>query len=262
MKPQPPIGDPPYPERVEIRHDTCSETMMSQTCDIIETTGDHDRKFFSAIRYRTFAGPHTLRFEARFEPVSPHNPTAPEQGMGIKNRIDLTLDVERNVASLGPKGNIIIDMPYRNRGIGRYMLSRVLTWLQVKAPSASINPGWLSPVDGGSNHIGRDRFYRSQGFRIHESEHTPESGTFWIENASLLTPSYNDNKVTVMDPRSIAVTLAANALQIENISFESAHRLKTIHAQRTLISRYQRIAIWLVWSLILIGVVFYLLRHR
>lgn len=122
----------------------------------------------------------------------------------VRDSIQITVDVSRGVAKLGPKGNIV--MRSQGKGLGRYLLATVTAWAKERYPNCEVAKGDLSPVDARreDNKDRRDAFYRNAGFNIQYDSPDEESGYFWSEKIDQLSSEWNREKVEVLTAERLA----------------------------------------------------------
>lgn len=110
------------------------------------------------------------------------------------NSIHIAVDNSENISMIGPRGQIKALPP--GIGLGKYLLSSVVDWVQREKPGISIIKGKLSSVNGKEDNFQRrQNFYESQSLSI-EYYNDKGDGYFWSDNITDLTPSYNEEKIT------------------------------------------------------------------
>ncbi|GEM_PF-6651294 len=110
------------------------------------------------------------------------------------NSVQVVVDHVIKQAKLGPTGNILVAGDLRGQGLGRFLLSEVIVWLQYHYPTYGIAKGKLGPGDADKENIERrDHFYRSPGFIVVYADGDRCSGHFFAEKISELTPYHPVN---------------------------------------------------------------------
>lgn len=106
---------------------------------------------------------------------------------GLDNVIQVTVHKTLGVARFGPKGNIGMTLP--GIGLGSYLMSRAIEWLQAHFPEAKIAPGRLAPLQGQDEKERgrRNRFYESHKFDVVYTDDEQKGGSFAKDHAKLLT---------------------------------------------------------------------------
>lgn len=109
------------------------------------------------------------------------------------NKISVYIDNDRRECKLAPVGNIIMNP--KGAGLGRYLLSYIVTFLKKEKPEYRFVKGLLGAGDAASasNRARRHRFYEGAGFAIHY-KHERISGVFFAENVSKLKDYYDADK--------------------------------------------------------------------
>lgn len=81
----------------------------------------------------------------------------------LTNTVQVTVDVAKGTAQIGPTSVILMDHP--GRGLGSHLMSLVVAWLMERHPEARVLRGKLSAAQADDeNRERRNRFYESHGF--------------------------------------------------------------------------------------------------
>jgi GNAT superfamily N-acetyltransferase len=83
----------------------------------------------------------------------------------LSNTMEVTVDRKERVAKFGPTGNIVVEGRLRSRGLGSYLMAKVILWATQNYPDFKVDPGDIQPIAGGTLES-CVAFYSGRGFDI------------------------------------------------------------------------------------------------
>jgi|SRR5579859_1666036 len=208
---------------------------------IIRIAGVGDNYCYGAVRIDLAEGQYPPRkmYRAQFRAIAEFDEwggkpiTGPAAHFNpSSSTIFITADLSREELKIGPGGAIAMSHGFQNRGIGSYLLAKVLAWAVMNYPTFRVLEGSLSANQGqvADDRLRRNNFYRKQGLTLKFSDSIEASGRFYADAAEQLTPNWNPAKIT-------EISLDELVQELRAATQEAVGLKRQIEASKSAVSR-------------------------
>ncbi len=155
-----------------------------------------------------------------------------EQTPDRGNQLEVMVDHRNRRVRFGPTDELLISPP--GRGLGGFMLSQLIDWLQVQCPYYLVTPLPLVDKDlTDQARQARDRLLQRAGFELHYPDRATGLGRAQIADVAALIPGWNTDR---LQPCQVS-DLLAQLREQESLLLRQQAQTNTLRAT---LESYQR----------------------